>query len=196
MTSTAAYLALATSAGNIVITVHTAAAPQTTQYVRELAEAGRFDGAAFYRSTNFGADSRRPLIQGGPLAPLFTGSGAPIPAVDLLEAVESTSATGLAHVRGTVSLARDLFSTGHVLPELFICLDDYPELDAGGRTEPDILGFPAFGSVTTGLDVVASIAAMETNGASAVERLAGEVLTKPVSIYRATFETRPPESSI
>jgi peptidyl-prolyl cis-trans isomerase A (cyclophilin A) len=171
MTSTAAYLALATSAGNIVITVHTAAAPQTTQYVRELAEAGRFDGAAFYRSTNFGVDSRRPLIQGGPLAPLFTGSGAPIPAVDLLEAVESTGATGLAHVRGTVSLARDLFSTGHVLPELF-------------------------GSVTTGLDVVASIAAMETNGASAVERLAGEMLTKPVSIYRATFETRPPESSI
>ena len=123
-------------------------------------------------------------------------TGDAIPAVDMLETVASTSATGLAHVRGTVSLARDLFSTGHVLPELFICLDDYPELDAGGRTEPDALGFPAFGSVTTGLHVVASIAAMETNGASAVERLAGEVLTKPIAILRATFETRPPESTI
>jgi peptidyl-prolyl cis-trans isomerase A (cyclophilin A) len=133
-------IVLETAAGTIVIDVHTAAAPQTARYVLDLVDAGCFRGATFYRSTHFGIDGRRPLIQGGPLAPLFTGSGATIPEVELLDTVETTSLTGLRHRRGTVSLARDLFSTGNVLPELFICLDDYPELDAGGRSEPDSQG--------------------------------------------------------
>jgi len=196
MTDDAPRLVLDTCAGNIVIAVHASAAPTTVRYVRTLVETRCFDGATFYRSTNFGIRGRLPLIQGGPLAPLFTASSNAIPALEMLDVVESTTSSGLAHVRGTVSLARDLVSTGHVLPELFICLDAHPELDAGGRTEPDSLGFPAFGSVSSGLDVVASIAAMETDGASPVERLAGEILTEPVVIRRAEFTSRPPESSI
>ncbi|MFK8023485.1 MAG: peptidylprolyl isomerase, partial [Ilumatobacter sp.] len=143
----------------------------------------------FYRSTSLSQPGRQPLIQGGPLAPLFTGIGSDVAHIALLEHVDTTWATGLRHRRGTVSLARDLMSTGHVLPELFICLDDYPELDAGGRTEPDDLGFPAFGRVVAGLDVVEAIAARATDGSSPFERLAGEILTDPVRILAASART-------
>jgi peptidyl-prolyl cis-trans isomerase A (cyclophilin A) len=189
------YVVWETALGTFTIEVHTSVAPQTARYVLDLVDAGCFHGATFYRSTHFGIAGRRPLIQGGPLAPLFTGSGATIPEVELLDTVETTSLTGLRHRRGTVSLARDLLSTGHVLPELFICLDDYPELDAGGRSEPDSQGFPAFARVVDGLDVVESIAAQATDGASPVSRLVGEVLTSPVPILSATRQPRPTESS-
>ena len=179
---------LETELGDITIDIDVSAAPLTGRYVLDLVASGCFDDARFYRSTNFGLSDRRRLVQGGPLAPLFTGSGTPRSTPAMLDTVESTSMTGFAHVRGTVSLARDLFSTGHVLPELFICLDTYPELDEGGRSEPDSLGFPAFGSVGGGLDVVESIAALPTDGFSPVDRLVGEVLTRPVTIIRATID--------
>lgn len=186
---------LGTALGDITIALHTAAAPATTRYVLDLIADRRFDGACFYRSTNLGRSHRRRLVQGGPLAPLFTGSNTRIPVIEMLHTLECTATTGLAHVRGTVSLARDLFSTGHVLPELFICLDDYPELDAGGRSEPDGRGFPAFGSVRDGLGVVESIAAMSTDGRSPIDRLTGEVLTSPVTIVRSAVHASGPHAT-
>lgn len=185
-------LVLHTGVGSIEIDIDDSTGPLTARFVRQLVEAGHFDGAAFYRSTTLGVDGRQPLIQGGPLAPLFTGSATPIPRIDLLDTVESTSHTGLTHRRGTVSLARDLITTGHVLPELFICLDDYPELDEGGRSNPDEQGFPAFGVVTAGLNVAANIARRDVAGASPVESLAGEILTEPVPIITAAFVASPP----
>ena len=146
-------------------------------------------------STTLGNEDRNPLIQGGPLAPLFSGTNTPIPHIDLLETIDSTDHTGLTHRRGTVSLARDLLTTGHILPELFICLDDYPELDAGGRSEPDEQGFPAFGTVASGLDVVTAIAQRERHGASPIELLTGEILTAPVTIVSATISEPTTEGS-
>lgn len=186
-------LRIATGLGSIDIELFDSIAPQTTRYVRELVEAGYLNGSSFYRSTTLGVDGRDPLIQGGPLAPMFTGSGAATPRIDLLEQIESTNQTSLTHRRGTVSLARDLIATGHALPELFICLGEYPELDAGGRTEPDELGFPAFGMVTSGVDVVASIASRPCGGDSPVASLTGQILTDPVSITSAEISDTPNE---
>lgn len=188
-------LVLDTALGAIEIEIDQSRAPRTAEFVRGLVEIGHFDGSAFYRSTTLANDARQPLIQGGPLAPRFTGTNAPVPRVDLLDAVETTDQTGLTHGCGTVSLARDLFATGHVLPELFICLDDYPELNQGGRSEPDEQGFPAFGSVTSGLDVVRAIARRERCGASPIEHLDGEILTEPVTILTASISETRPESS-
>lgn len=184
---TCSLFVLNTTLGVIEIEIDETRAPDTARFVRSLVEAKHFDGATFYRSTTLGNEDRGPLIQGGPLAPLFTGTNAPLPRIDLLETIDPTDHTGLTHRRGTVSLARDLLTTGHVLPELFICLDDYPELDAGGRSEPDEQGFPAFGTVASGLDVVAAIAQRERHGASPVELLTGEILTEPVTIVGATI---------
>ncbi len=181
-----------TELGAVHVRVDARRTPLTVAYVRQLIESGAYDGAAFYRTTKLGNDARRSLIQGGLLTPVFTGSGDPIPSFDALETVESTDASGYRHERGTVSLARDLFSSGNVLPELFVCLDDYPDLDRGGRTEPDDLGFPAFGSVVEGLEVADAIGGAEAEGVSRIEHLAGELLSSPVAILRATV-TDPPD---
>jgi hypothetical protein len=42
--------------------------------------------------------------------------------VPLPKEIETTDATELQHQLATVSFARDLFATGYVIPELFICL--------------------------------------------------------------------------
>ncbi|HAP74799.1 MAG TPA: peptidylprolyl isomerase [Acidimicrobiaceae bacterium] len=188
-------LRIETDLGVIDVAVHLDRAPITAAYVLRLVDSGRYDGASFYRSTSLGRPDRRPLIQGGPLAPVLMGWSRESPGIPMLESIDTTDTTGLRHRAGTVSLARDLGRTGHVVPEMFICLDDYPELDAGGRTEPDARGFPAFGTVTAGLDVVAAIAARDTSGATPIERLRGEVLTQPVDILRATSTHSPFESS-
>ncbi len=131
-----------TDLGAIDIAVHVDRAPTTAAYVRQLVKNGAFTDTLFYRSSTLGVPDRRPLIQGGSLALLVLGSDTANRKVAMLESIETTEDTGLRHQNGTVSLARDLDRTGHVLPELFICLDHYPELDAGGRSEPDERGFP------------------------------------------------------
>jgi peptidyl-prolyl cis-trans isomerase A (cyclophilin A) len=39
----------------------------------------------------------------------------------------------------------------------FICIGDQPELDFGGKRNPDGQGFAAFGRVVSGMDVVKKI---------------------------------------
>ena len=58
--------------------------------------------------------------------------------------------------------------------------------DVDGRTEPDTLGFPAFGKVVEGMDVVEKIAAQPTEGISKEEAVKGQILTKPVTIEEAS----------
>ena len=190
-----ALLRIETDFGVIEVAVHVDRAPTTAAYVRRLVDDGVFADASFYRSTTLRKPDRRPLIQGGPLAPLFEGSDTATPEVAVLKTIETTDDTGLRHQAGTVSLARDLIATGHVLPELFICLDDYPDLDAGGRSEPDERGFPAFGTLTGDTEAVAAIAALDTNGATSFEFLAGEILTEPVRISNTTYTTSYTESA-
>ncbi|MEM9173774.1 MAG: peptidylprolyl isomerase [Myxococcota bacterium] len=183
---------LITEAGEIEIAVDVARAPGVARYFLDLIEAGHYDGARFYRSTTLGDAGGPRLIQGGPLARWFAPGNEPEPArapgaeakarPAMLETFETTAESGLHHVTGTVSLARDLIETGAALPELFICLGAFPTLDFGGRREPDERGFPAFGLVCAGLDVAAAIAARPTAGPSRVARLEGEVLSEPVAI--------------
>ena len=41
--------------------------------------------------------------------------------------------------------------------DFFICIGDQPALDFGGKRNPDGQGFAAFGTVTSGMDVVRRI---------------------------------------
>jgi peptidyl-prolyl cis-trans isomerase A (cyclophilin A) len=68
---------------------------------------------------------------------------------------ETTKITGLKHLDGTVSMAR--MQPGTASTEFFICIDNQPELDYGGRRNPDGEGFAAFGKVVAGMDVVRKI---------------------------------------
>ena len=60
--------------------------------------------------------------------------------------------------------------------EFFLCVGDQPELDFGGRRNPDGQGFAAFGRLLTGWLVLKQI---QMSAAS------GQTLTPPVTIVRA-----------
>ena len=50
----------------------------------------------------------------------------------------------------------------------FICIDDQPELDYGGKRNPDEQGFAAFGQVISGMDVVKKINLSNAEGQAIV----------------------------
>lgn len=81
--------------------------------------------------------------------------GEPIP-------LERTSETGLRHLDGTLSMARS--TPDSAVSDFFICINDQPELDFGGKRNPDGQGFAAFGRVTEGMDVVRTIQAQPARG--------------------------------
>ena len=47
--------------------------------------------------------------------------------------------------------------------EFFICINDQPELDYGGKRNPDGQGFAAFGKVIQGLEIVKIIQNKKSN---------------------------------
>jgi peptidyl-prolyl cis-trans isomerase A (cyclophilin A) len=53
---------------------------------------------------------------------------------------------------------------GSATSEFFICVGDQPELDFGGKRNPDRKGFAAFGKVIKGMDVVRQIHATNSSG--------------------------------
>jgi len=65
---------------------------------------------------------------------------------------ETTNANGIKHMNGTISMAR--IEPGSASSEIFICINDQPELNYGGRRNIDGHGFAAFGKVIKGLNVV------------------------------------------
>lgn len=85
--------------------------------------------------------------------------------------LERTSKTHLRHRDGTISMARDGPDTA--TSDFFICIGDQPELDYGGRRNPDGQGFAAFGRVMLGMDLVRKIQAAPAKG---------QTLTPPVRI--------------
>ena len=82
-----------------------------------------------------------------------------------------TRDTGLRHLDGTISMARG--TPDSATSDFFICVGDQPELDFGGKRNPDGQGFAAFGRVVRGIEVVRKI-----QGRPAV----GQAITPPVRI--------------
>jgi len=180
---------LTTSLGEIVIEVDVEGSPKTSAYVLGLVDRGELNGTSFFRSAALGArPGQGRLIQGGLLHRWVSANEVPsLTTLDLptLADFETTDDTGNRHVRGAVSLARDLIETGVVIPDLVVCLEDVPSMDRGGRDRPDDRGFPVFGRVTEGMDVVEAIASRATEGRTAVPFLEGQILTEPVVIREA-----------
>jgi peptidyl-prolyl cis-trans isomerase A (cyclophilin A) len=70
--------------------------------------------------------------------------------------------TGIRHRNGTISMARS--KPGSATSEFFICIGDQPELDFGGKRNPDGKGFAAFGKIIKGMDVVKRIHSINPSG--------------------------------
>lgn len=140
-----------TPKGVIAVELYPGQAPVTAAHFLKLVEEKVFDGSSFYRTvrgTNDANPVRINVLQGG-LQEKAEKAGIPrIPH-------ETTGTTGIKHLNGVISMARS--EPGSASTEFFICVGDQPELNQGGRRNPDGQGFAAFGKVIEGLDVVEKI---------------------------------------
>lgn len=162
---------LETPLGEIEIAVDAVRAPLTARNFLRYVERGRYDGGRFHRTVT---PENQPdkkvkidVIQAG-VAPASEKDD--FPAIPL----ERTRDTGLAHVDGAVSMARD--TPDSATSDFFVCVGDQPSLDFGGARNPDGQGFAAFGRVVRGRDVVRKIWRSPAKG---------QALEPPVEILRA-----------
>ena len=164
-----------TSLGSMEVEVDTARAPITAGNFLRYVDQGSYRNGRFHRTVR--ADNQPEsqvkieVIQGG-LDSLRVRSFSPIP-------LERTSETGLSHQDGTISMARDGPDTA--TSDFFICIGDQPELDFGGRRNPDGQGFGAFGKVVRGMEVARLIQ---------TARAQGQRLTPPIEILDITRAAR------
>ncbi|ATB44166.1 peptidyl-prolyl cis-trans isomerase [Cystobacter fuscus] len=163
---------LRTEKGEIELELDEAHAPTTVRNFLGYVDSGLFKGGVFHRTVTPGNQPNNPVkievIQGGADPSRKAELRAPI-------ALERTSVTGLRHKDGTVSMARD--TPDSAVSDFFICIGDQPELDFGGKRNPDGQGFGAFGRVVRGMDVVRAIQQAPARG---------QQLTPSVKILEAT----------
>jgi peptidyl-prolyl cis-trans isomerase A (cyclophilin A) len=180
---TGPHVLLTTTLGDIEIVVDSAHAPATSANFLRYVDLGFYGNfGRFHRTVR--ADNqpdskvRIAVVQAG-LAPYRAQGFPPI-------ALERTNLTGLRHLDGTVSMARDGPNTA--TSDFFICIGNEPALDYGGKRNPDGQGYAAFGRVVSGMDVVKKILGSPARGQN---------LTPPIRILKATriAPARPSRSS-
>ena len=139
-----------TEMGNITIEIYNKKAPLTATNFLRYVDEGLFKDSKFYRvvtkNNQPDNDVKIEIIQGG----LSTEE-------KMYEPIrhETTRETGVLHKDGVIAMARN--EPGTATSEFFICIGDQPELDFGGRRNPDGQGFAAFGRVIEGMEVVKEI---------------------------------------
>jgi len=139
-----------TSLGDITVELYPKKAPITVANFLKYVDAHLYDNTTFFRSVtlnNQPKDSVKiEVIQGGE-----------VDSTKVLKAIplERTSKTGVLHKNGAISMARD--TPDSATCSFFICINDQPSLDFGGKRNKDGQGFAAFGKVTKGMDVVKKI---------------------------------------
>jgi len=155
-----------TEMGDIKIELFADKAPVTVANFLKYVDNKLYDGSSFFRVCTPENEKNRKVkiqvVQGGnvPEGKEF----APIQ-------METTQQTGIHHLNGTLSMARDAPNTA--TSSFFICINNQPELDFAGARNPDGQGFAAFGRVTKGIKVVHKIH---------VQKDKDQYLIKPVKI--------------
>ena len=146
-----------TSLGVITLELFPKKAPTTVKNFLSYIEQNRYDECHFYRVVHSNNQPKNKtlieVIQGG----LGTDKH-PLE----LKAIthENTDQTNILHKNGTISMAR--LEPGTASSEFFICINNQPELDYGGKRNPDGQGFAAFGQVIKGMEIVKKIQMMDS----------------------------------
>ena len=148
-----------TEKGDIEVELDQAKAPVTTADFLKYVDAKVYDGGRFHRTVK---PDNQPdnkvkieVIQAGINPEKAMEEFAPIK-------LERTKQTGIKHVDGTIAMARD--GPDSATGDFFICVGEQPELDFGGKRNPDGQGFAAFGRVVKGMEVVKKMQASEAEG--------------------------------
>jgi len=161
-----------TELGDITVDIYEKDAPITAVNFLRYVDNHLFNGATFYRVVKMdnqpNNDVKIEIIQGG-LG--FGESEQRFPPIEH----ETTVRTGIRQKDGVISMARN--EPGSASSEIFICINDQPELDFGGRRNPDGQGFAAFGKVIEGMEVVRKIQQQPAEG---------QMLNPKIKIYSIT----------
>ena len=171
---------LVTERGVISLELATDKAPLTACNFLSYVTDGHYEGGSFFRTVVAETNANpNPIsvIQAATPRGSDDDLNPPIP-------LERTRDTGLRHLAGTISMARDGPDTA--TSSFFIVVEDAPALDYGGARNPDGQGFAAFGEVSGGMDIARQIHRSPADGE--------EQLTPPVKILAATVVGEVPAS--
>ena len=141
-----------TTMGNIKVEIYQEKAPITAGNFLSYVDDGLYNGTTFFRTVTMdnqpNNEVKIEVIQGGQ-----------VPKEKEYEPImlERTTKTCLKHLDGVISMGR--FKPDSAKSSFFFCIGDQPELDYGGKRNPDGQGFAAFGKVIEGMDVVRAIQA-------------------------------------
>ncbi len=139
-----------TTLGDVHLELYADKAPITVSNFLKYVDEGLYTNSSFFRvctpENEADRDIKIEVIQGGEIDESRCFN--PIK-------IETTKQTGILHKDGTISMARD--TPNSATCSFFICINNQPELDFGGKRNPDGYGFSAFGKVTKGMDVVREI---------------------------------------
>ena len=162
---------LQTTAGDIVVELAARRAPITSANFLAYVDKRRFDGQTFYRAARGVRNPGDGLIQGG-IRHKYTL---------MLNAIahEPTTRTGLHHVDGTISMARN--APGTAIGDFFITIGPAPSMDAAGEYP----GYAAFGQVVAGMDAVKRILAAPTIPNAGEGAMRGQLIARPIRIVTA-----------
>jgi peptidyl-prolyl cis-trans isomerase A (cyclophilin A) len=154
---------LSTSAGDIVVQLDAAKAPNTVDNFLQYVKAGQYNNTIFHRVIdNF-------MIQGG-------GMTADMKEKPTRPPIKLESRNGLSNTRGSIAMARTM-DPNSATAQFYINVKDNAFLDAANS--PDGNGYTVFGKVVKGMDVVDKIKTVPTRN---------DVPIKAVLIQSATVE--------
>ncbi len=161
---------LTTPLGEIHVAVETERAPVTAANFLRYVDAKRFDGMTFYRAHKVSEDGRYAIVQGG-LQGHSQKVYKPI-------AHESTLDTGLSHLDGAISMARE--APGTATADFFIVVGDLVSMD--GTEDGSDPGYAVFGRVVQGMDVVRAMLELPRSPTARHPAMVGQMLAEPVKV--------------
>jgi peptidyl-prolyl cis-trans isomerase A (cyclophilin A) len=148
-----------TELGNITVEIYTKKAPITAKNFIIQIKKGIFKNSSIFRTVTMDNQPNNKVkievVQGGPnraIVKKIYGKD-----FDFENGIkhETTKATGILHKDGVISMARG--KPGTAFFSYFICINDQPSLDYGGKRNSDGQGFAAFGKVIKGMDIIRKI---------------------------------------
>lgn len=166
-----------TDTGAIEIEVDAVHAPITTANFLKYVDGRFYDGGAINRSVRPDNTVRHDVeIQVIQFQIDPARRGEQFPPIPL----ERTNITGLKHVNGATSMARN--GPDSATASFSIVIGDQPEMDFGGTRNADGQGFTVFGRVIRGMDVVKTIQGSPTGSRGPYGT---ESLDPPIRILKA-----------
>jgi peptidyl-prolyl cis-trans isomerase A (cyclophilin A) len=159
-----------TAQGDIHIALEVERAPITAQNFLRYVDDKRFDNITFYRAVKASEDGKYGFVQGGL-------QGDPKRVLKAI-AHEAPAKTGLSHVDGAISMARN--APGTAVADFFIIVGDLSTMD--GKADGSDPGYAVFGRITAGMDVVRSMLDLPRSEAALNPVMKGQMLAAPVKI--------------